>query len=68
MRILLEQFLLVFLEVIKLAVVILSESVLGTENISAFASHFEQTDFLVAAPALVSVRLKKVSYLKLQRL
>lgn len=57
--VLLEEFLLVLLEVIKRAFVVLRESVLATKDITAFASYLYKSYFLVARPALVCVRLSK---------
>ena len=46
------------LKVVEGAVVVFSHAVLCAEDVSAFACHFQETYFLAAGPALVSVRLK----------
>ena len=64
LRVQLGNSLLVLREVIESAVVRLRVTMLGAEDVGAFAGHLDQADFFVALPAEILFRLSEKKRIK----
>ena len=64
-RVLGKQLGLLLLEVVEGAIVVLSQTVLGAEDVGALAGYLDEADFLAARPALIRVRLKGKTLIRL---